>query len=130
MSAQSLPPSLQAEIEKLQALQAQLQNVLILKQQVENEIKEIEKTISEIERAPADARIFKVVGTFLVSVTKDQALNELKEREELLKLNLTSLSRQESLLRKQIEDLRARISEALRQMGIQPGGGAQQATGT
>ncbi len=128
MSTQSLPPSLQSEIEKLQALQAQLQNVLILKQQVENEIKEIEKTISEIERAPADARIFKVVGTFLVSVTKDQALNELKEREELLKLNLTSLSRQESLLRKQIEDLRARISEALRQMGVQPGG--QQATGT
>ncbi len=126
MSSQGLPPSLQTEVEKLQMLQAQLQNVLILKQQVESEIKEIEKTISEIEKAPPDAKIFKVVGTFLVSVTRDQALNELREREELLKLNLTSLSRQESLLRKQIEDLRAKISEALRQMGFQPGG--QQAT--
>ena len=118
----SLPPSLQAEIEKLQTLQAQLQNVLVLKQQVENEIKEIERTISEIEKAPADAKIFKIVGTFLVSVTKEQALNELREREELLKLNLTSLSRQESLLRKQIEDLRSKITEALKQMGAQPSG--------
>ncbi len=118
----TVPPSLQADIEKLQMLQAQLQNVLVLKQQVENEIKEIERTISEIEKIPQDARIFKIVGTYLISVTKEQALNELKEREELLKLNLTSLSRQESLLRKQIEELRSKISEALRQSGM--GGGA------
>ncbi len=118
----TVPPSLQADIEKLQMLQAQLQNVLVLKQQVESEIKEIEKTISEIEKISQDAKIFKIVGTYLISVTKEQALNELKEREELLKLNLTSLSRQESLLRKQIEELRSKISEALRQAGI--GGGA------
>ncbi len=117
----TLPPSLQAEIEKLQTLQAQLQNVLMLKQQIESEIKEIERTISEIEKVPPDAKIYKIVGTFLVSVTKEQALNELKEREELLKLNLTSLSRQESMLRKQIEELRSKIAEALRQAGVQPG---------
>ncbi|NPA70282.1 MAG: prefoldin subunit beta [Crenarchaeota archaeon] len=121
MSSQ-IPPSLQAEIERLQALQAQLQNVLVLKQQVENELKEIERTISEIEKVPPDSKIFKIVGTFLISVSKEQALNELKEREELLKLNLTSLSKQESMLRKQIEELRLKISEALRQAGM--GGGA------
>lgn len=109
----TIPPSLQAEIEKLQALQAQLQNVLIMKQQVESELKEVEKAISEIEKVPPENKIYKAVGTFLVMVSKEQALNELKEREELLKLNITSLSKQESLLRKQIDDLRSKINEAL-----------------
>ncbi len=115
----TLPPSVQADVERLQALQGQLQNVLVIKQQIENELKEVERTMGEIEKLSGDAKIYKIVGTFLISVTKEQALNELKEREELLRLNLTSLSKQEALLRKQIEDLRAKVMSSLRQMSAQ-----------
>lgn len=122
----SLPPSLQADLEKLQALQDQLNNVRLRKQQFESELKEVEKAIGEIEKVPVDGKVYKVVGTFLVLVTKDQALQELKDRKELLELHIKTLSRQESMLMKQIEDLRAQINEAVAKL---QGGGAGVAKG-
>ncbi len=123
----SLPPSLQADLEKLQALQDQLNSVRIRKQQFEGELKEVERAISEIEKVPADGKVYKVVGTFLVLVTKDQALQELKDRKELLELHIKTLSRQESMLMKQIEDLRTQINEAVAKLqggtGAAKGGG-------
>ncbi|KUO92542.1 MAG: prefoldin subunit beta, partial [Vulcanisaeta sp. CIS_19] len=109
----SLPPSLQSDLEKLQALQDQLNSVRVRKQQFESELKEVERAISEIEKVPTDGKVYKIVGSFLVLVTKDQALQELKDRRELLELHIKTLSRQESMLMKQIEDLRNQINEAL-----------------
>ncbi|ADY02001.1 MAG: prefoldin subunit beta [Vulcanisaeta sp.] len=109
----SLPPSLQSDLEKLQALQDQLNSVRVRKQQFESELKEVEKAISEIEKISTESKVYKIVGSFLVLVTKDQALQELKDRKELLELHIKTLSRQESMLMKQIEDLRTQINEAL-----------------
>jgi|GEM_PF-194553 prefoldin beta subunit len=118
----SLPPSLQSDLEKLQALQDQLNSVRVRKQQFESELKEVERAISEIEKVPTDGKVYKIVGSFLVLVTKDQALQELKDRRELLELHIKTLSRQESMLMKQIEDLRNQINEALAK--LQGGAGA------
>jgi prefoldin beta subunit len=123
----SLPPSLQSDLEKLQALQDQLNSVRVRKQQFESELKEVERAISEIEKVPTDGKVYKIVGSFLVLVTKDQALQELKDRRELLELHIKTLSRQESMLMKQIEDLRNQINEALAKLqggtGAVKGGG-------
>ncbi len=124
--ATSIPPSLQADIERLQALQDQLNSVRIRKQQYENELREIERALSEIEKVPPDAKVYKVVGSFLISVSRDQAIQELKDRKELVELHIKTLSKQESMLIKQIEDLRARINEALSKMQ-QAGGEAKSA---
>ncbi|MFB6470375.1 MAG: prefoldin subunit beta [Vulcanisaeta sp. AZ3] len=122
----SLPPSLQSDLEKLQALQDQLNSVRVRKQQFEGELKEIERAISEIEKVPADGKVYKIVGSFLVLVTKDQALQELKDRRELLELHIKTLSRQENMLMKQIDDLRTQINDALAKL---QGGGAGAAKG-
>ncbi|BDR92000.1 prefoldin subunit beta [Vulcanisaeta souniana] len=124
----SLPPSLQSDLEKLQALQDQLNGVRVRKQQFEGELKEIERAISEIEKVPAENKVYKIVGSFLVLVTKDQALQELKDRKELLELHIKTLSRQESMLMKQIEDLKTQINDALAKLqggagGVAKGGG-------
>jgi prefoldin beta subunit len=117
----SIPPSLQGDIEKLQALQEQLQGVLVRKQQFETELKEVERAIGEIEKLNPDSRVYKIVGTFLVLVNKDQALQELRDRKELLELHVKTLTKQETMLRKQIDDLRSQINEALSKL---QGGGA------
>ncbi len=124
----SLPPSLQSDLEKLQALQDQLNSVRVRKQQFESELREVERAISEIEKVSAESKVYKIVGSFLVLVTKDQALQELKDRKELLELHIKTLSRQESMLMKQIEDLRTQINEALAKLqggagGVAKGGG-------
>jgi prefoldin beta subunit len=87
--------------------------VLLRKQQYEAELREVEKAISEIEKLPQEARIYKSVGNFLLPQSRDSALQELKDRKELLELHLKTLSRQESMLREQLEKLREEINKEL-----------------
>jgi prefoldin beta subunit len=108
-----IPPSLQDLANRFNQAQAQLQSVLLRKQQYEAELREVEKAISEIEKLPQDAKIYKSVGNFLLPQTKDSALQELRDRKELLELHVKTLSRQESLLREQLEKLREEINKEL-----------------
>jgi prefoldin beta subunit len=108
-----IPPSLQDLANRFNQAQAQLQSVLLRKQQYEAELREVEKAISEIEKLPQDARIYKSVGNFLLPQTKDSALQELKDRKELLELHVKTLARQESMLREQLEKLREEINKEL-----------------
>jgi len=108
-----IPQSLQDLINRFNQAQAQLQSVLLRKQQYEAELREVEKAIAEIERLSSEARIFKNVGNFLVQQSRDAALQELKDRKELLELHVKTLSRQESMLREQIDKLRDEINKEL-----------------
>jgi prefoldin beta subunit len=108
-----IPPSLQDLANRFNQAQAQLQSVLLRKQQYEAELREVEKAISEIEKLPQDAKIYKSVGNFLLPQTKDSALQELRDRKELLELHVKTLARQESLLREQLEKLREEINKEL-----------------
>lgn len=123
------PPSVRADLEKLQELDTQLQQLLLKKQQYEAELKDIDRAISEIEKlTPPDAKLYKAVGTFLISVNKDQALQDLKDRKELLDLHVKTLAKQEQMLRKQMSDIETRVNSLMQGgsvggAGAAPGGG-------
>jgi len=108
-----VPPSLQDLANRYNQAQAQLQSVLLRKQQYEAELREVDKAISEIEKLPQDAKIFKSVGNFLVQQSRDAALQELKDRKELLELHVKTLAKQESMLREQLEKLKEELNKEL-----------------
>jgi len=108
-----IPPSLQDLVNRYNQAQAQLQSVLLRKQQYEAELREVDKAISEIEKLPQDAKIFKSVGNFLIQQSKDAALQELKDRKELLELHVKTLAKQESMLREQLEKLKEELNKEL-----------------
>ncbi|MEZ0319054.1 MAG: prefoldin subunit beta [Pyrobaculum sp.] len=108
-----VPPSLQDLANRFNQAQQQLQSVLLRKQQYEAELREVEKAITEIEKLPQDAKIYKSVGNFLIQQSKDAALQELKDRKELLELHIKTLTKQESMLREQLEKLRDEINKEL-----------------
>ncbi len=120
MSTQ-IPPSLQEDINMLNRFEAQLQNVLLAKQQYENQKAEIENAIKEIEKLPDGAVVYKIVGPVMISVKKEDALKELKSKLEDINLRLEVLTRQENMLRKKITELREKVMKVLRE--IQAGGG-------
>ncbi|MFN3803606.1 MAG: prefoldin subunit beta [Pyrobaculum sp.] len=108
-----VPPSLQDLANRFNQAQTQLQNVLLKKQQYEAELKEVEKAIMEIEKLSQDAKVYKSVGNFLLQVDRDAALQELKDRKELLELHVKTLTKQESMLREQLERLREEINKEI-----------------
>jgi prefoldin beta subunit len=87
---------------------------LVQKQQVEMELTEVEKALSELSKAAADTPVYKSAGSLLIKTGKDAMLKELEERRELGNTRVTVLAKQENRLRESLKEIRAKIEEATR----------------
>ncbi|HEU16113.1 MAG TPA: prefoldin subunit beta [Nitrososphaeria archaeon] len=108
-----ISPWLQEQLSKYEQLQATLQSVLMQKQQVDVELTEIKSALEELEKAPADAEVFKQAGLILVKADKEKLKAELLERKELAETRHNILEKQEERLRENLQDLQNKIREAL-----------------
>lgn len=86
---------------------------MVQKQQVEIELTEIEQALTELQKMPDDAVIYKQIGTLLVKAEKAKVIADLNERKELLNTRSTVLGKQEERLRGQAKDLQAKLQEDL-----------------
>jgi prefoldin beta subunit len=108
-----LPPQVQERLLRLQQLQQTLQTVMAQKQQVDAEQTEVEQTLTELQKTPDDATIFKAIGSLLVKAEKGKVTEDLVERKELLTTRTTVLARQEERLRSQVKEVQTKLQEDL-----------------
>lgn len=99
---------------RLQQLQQTLQAVVAQKQQLELEMTETDRALSELEKVTGETPVYKSVGSILVKADKEGLLTELKERKELLNTRVTVLGRQEERTRERIKDIQQKLQERLR----------------
>ncbi len=109
-----LPPQIQQRLLRLQQLQQTLQGIMTQKQQLELQLTEVEQAIIELEKMGETAVIYKSIGALLVKSEKTKVTTELKEREELLKMRVDVLGKQEERLRIQVKDLQEKLQKDLR----------------
>lgn len=109
-----LPPVVQERLLRLQQLQQTLQSILAQKQQLEIELLEIDRALSELEKVSDDAVVYKSVGSLLVMSEKKKVINDLKERKELANMRISVLGRQEERLRSQIKELQEKLQKDLK----------------
>ena len=109
-----LPPQVQEELVRLQQLQQTLQAVVSQKQQIEMDMTETDRAVTELEKVTGETPVYKSVGSILVKANKDTLLAELKERKELLNTRVTVLGRQEERTRERIKDIQQKLQEKLR----------------
>jgi prefoldin beta subunit len=109
-----LPPQVQQRLLRLQQLQQTLQGVMSQKQQLEIQLTEVEQASIELEKAAKTATIYKSIGALLIKSDKTKVTTELKEREELLKMRVDVLGKQEERLRNQVKDLQEKLQKDLR----------------
>ena len=109
-----LPPQVQEELVRLQQLQQTLQAVVAQKQQLEIEMSETDRALSELEKVTGENPVYKSVGSILVKADKEGLLAELKEKKELLNTRVTVLGRQEERTRERIKDIQQKLQEKLR----------------
>jgi len=109
-----LPPQVQEELARLHQLQQTLQAVVAQKQQLEIEMTETDRALSELEKVTGETPVYKSVGSILVKADKEALLTELKERKELLNTRVTVLGRQEERTRERLKDVQQKIQERLR----------------
>lgn len=112
-----LPPQIQEQLARLQQLQQTLQAVTSQKQQMEIEVAETERAVSELGKIGDQSVVYKSVGSLLLRSDKQTLLNELKERKELLGTRITVLGRQEDRTKERIKELQEKLQERLRPSG-------------
>ncbi len=114
--AERIPPELQQQLTKLQQLQAQLNQIVNEKLVIEQELREINRALSILKDLPEDCEVYRVAGHLFIRISKADAEKELNERKEILEIRLKSLDQQESLIRKHLSEVQAKVNEYLSSM--------------
>lgn len=109
-----LPPEAREKVEKLAQVQEQVQSLARRKQELEKESQEKDKALDELENIEKDRTIYKSVGAVMVKrENPEEVREELKDRLENLDLKIKQIERKEEKMKKQLEDLRAKVQDAI-----------------
>lgn len=108
-----LPPQLQEQLVRLQQMQQTLQSVASQKQQLELELNETDKALSELDKSTDETPVYKSVGSILVKSNKQTLISELKERKDLLTTRVTVLGKQEERTRERLKEMQEKLQERL-----------------
>jgi len=111
-----ISPQLQDQIMKLQQVQQQVELLVNQRMQLERELKENERALTELEQIdPANAVVYKTIGAILVKADKDKVKEELKDRKDTLEMRIKTIARQEERAKSDYEEKRKVLQAALQQ---------------
>lgn len=99
----------------LQAQNQQLQNILMQKQTLIIQSKEIEKALEEINKEDTQD-VYRSVGPILVKADKDRVRKDLEEQKEDMELKIKTLEKQEIRLKSMLKEGQERF-QSLHQGG-------------
>jgi prefoldin beta subunit len=114
MSKDEVPPWLREQLARFEQLQQNLQAILLQKQQVELELSEIDRALTELQKATSEDAVYKSAGAVLIRVKKDDIVKELEEKRELSNTRILVLTKQETRVRESVKELQTRIDDAVR----------------
>jgi prefoldin beta subunit len=109
-----ISPKLQNQIAQFQQVQQQLQQILNQKFRMEAQLKEMDLTIDELKKTPADSPVYKNVGALMIKVSdREGLLKEIEDDKETAEVRVKSLDRQEKMLREKYALMQDQISKAI-----------------
>ncbi|MCS7097075.1 MAG: prefoldin subunit beta [Candidatus Methanomethylicia archaeon] len=108
-----LPPEVEEKIARLQDVQEQLRLILIRKQQLQLQLIETQSALEEVEKLSDDCEIYKTSGYIMFKSTKSEVFEGLRDKRDTLELRIKTLEKQESLLRKQFDELKREVDRIL-----------------
>ena len=98
------------KVNQLQLLQHNLQNVSLQKQQIENNLVELDSALTELKTTE---KAYKIVGKIMIASDTASLQKDLQEQKEAANVRLKSFSRQEEKLRSEFEKIQREAMEEL-----------------
>jgi len=118
-----VPPEVEAKYSKYVKLRDTLAAVTQERVTLESAISEIDDVLEKINRLPGDVELYRLVGYVMVRSTRDEIVNELKNRKEELELRLKAVKSQEEYLRREVDRLAGELRTLLSGAGGAGAGG-------
>ena len=109
MAAPQIPPALQQQIKKFQELQMQLNDLRAVITQLEQQIREIDRSLKELEKLQHDDIVYKYVGAILIKTNIEDVKKELIDGKETMELRLKTYNKQFENAKTQLTSLRDKI---------------------
>jgi prefoldin beta subunit len=114
MSNQEIPPWLREQVSRLQQLQQNLQAIMMQKQQVELEVVESDRALEELKKIEQDNTVYKSAGPLLIKENREDVLNELEEKRDLLNTRTMVLGKQETRVKENLKEVENKINQMIR----------------
>lgn len=86
--------------EEQKILEHNIHGLLLQKQSFQSQLIEVESALEEIGKAK---QAYKIVGNIMVSTDSKALTEELKQKQEMLKIRITNLEKQEAKLKAKVE---------------------------
>jgi prefoldin beta subunit len=103
----NLDPEIAKKIQELQVLQQNLQAIVMEEQILRQNLLEIQDAIEELRTS--EGKTFKLIGEIFVEKNKEDLLNELESRKEVLEIKMESLEKQKLKLKEKLEQLQKEL---------------------
>ena len=100
-----------SNIAQLQVLQQNLQNVMMQKQQFQQELVELESALKELDNTE---KSYQIVGKLMIAKDKEVLKKDLVERQEVVQLRIKSFEQQENQLKESLEDVQKKALEEMK----------------
>jgi len=104
--------SSEEKIQQLQALEQNMQNFLMQRQQFQMQLVEVDSALDEIKNKDS---VYRIIGNIMVSSNKEDVKNELEEKKKLLEIRVSNLEKQEQRLKEKANKLREGILHSLKE---------------
>ncbi|PIZ51424.1 prefoldin subunit beta [Candidatus Woesearchaeota archaeon CG_4_10_14_0_2_um_filter_33_13] len=99
------------KINQLQLLQQNVQNLLNQKQQMQNQVLELDSALIELKTTK---QAYRIVGKIMLAASKEELTKQLEEKREIVELRIKNFAQQEERLQKQVNDLQREVMEELK----------------
>ncbi len=109
MAAPQIPPALQQQIRRFQELQVQLNDLRSVVVQLEQQIREIDRSLKELEKLQHDDSVYKSVGAILIKTNVEDVKKELIDSKETMELRLKTYNKQFENAKNELTSLRDKI---------------------
>ena len=93
-------------INQLQLLQQNLQNILLQKQQLQNQQAEIN---SALEGLMNTEKAYKILGNIMIAFPKEKLLHDLEDQNKMAALRLKNVMVHEEKIKKSIQELQKEV---------------------
>jgi prefoldin beta subunit len=101
-------------LEQFQALQQQLQSILIQKENMKLQNLEIEKAMEELTSSKG-AKAYKIVGPVMIQKDIKKLKSELKEKKDNFDLRTKTLEKAEDRITKKLKEMEPRLKKMMNQ---------------
>ncbi len=96
---------------QLQLLQQNLQQHLLQKGQIQQQLLEFESALKEL---PSSEQVYKIVGKLMLAKKKEELLSELEEKKKLMQLRLKTVEEQEEKIKESIKQAQEKLIEEMK----------------